>query len=87
MEWFLDKPVSNSGRLAGVIREFAERNNWPWAVELVFNPDTTISKSPKIAVSSDSSVLDNVSRWTNLAAYVIEEFSPESWIIDLQTEE
>ena len=84
VEWFLDKPVSNSGRLAGIIREFAEQNGWPWSVELVFNPDTTISQSPKIAVSSDSSVLDNARRWTNLRVYIIEQFLPQAWIVDLK---
>lgn len=86
VEWFFDKPVSNSGRLAGTVREIAEENSWPWTAELVFNPDTTIAQSPKIAVSSDSAVLDNVGRWINLSAYVIETFLPQAWIVDLQTE-
>ncbi len=86
VDWLLDKPVSNSGRLAGFIREIATEHSWPWSVELVFNPDTAISESPKIAVSSDSSVLDRVGRWANLSAYVIEAFLPQAWIIDLRTE-
>ena len=37
--WCLDRPVSNSGRLASAIREMAEARGWDWSVELMFNPD------------------------------------------------
>src|SRR5262245_38244 len=36
--WLLDRPISNSGRLAKLIREVAARNHWPWTVETAFNP-------------------------------------------------
>src|SRR3954447_1828327 len=41
--WLLDSPVSNSGRLRGVIEEVAGRNAWPWRVELVIDPDKPLS--------------------------------------------
>src|SRR5437870_9797216 len=28
--WLLDRPVSNSGRLASLLRELAEQHAWPW---------------------------------------------------------
>src|SRR3712207_7730451 len=36
--WLLDRPVSNSGRLAQRVRELAAARGWPWQVEAVFNP-------------------------------------------------
>lgn len=86
VEWLLDKPVSNSGRLAQKIRDAAEKHKWPWEVDVVFNPDNAIIASEKIAVSSDSSILDNVSRWVNFSAYVIAERLPQAWIVALGME-
>lgn len=37
--WLLDRPVSNSGRLGGLIARVAEAHGWPWRVELVPDPD------------------------------------------------
>ncbi len=36
--WLLDQPVSNSGRLKGIIEEMAAARGWPWRAELVPNP-------------------------------------------------
>src|SRR5829696_2241553 len=35
--WLLDRPVSNSGRLAAKLTGLATRNAWPWEVDVVFN--------------------------------------------------
>src|SRR5881227_3700284 len=43
--WVLDRPISNSGRLAQRIREIALQNRWNWSTELTFNPDAQISAS------------------------------------------
>jgi hypothetical protein len=83
VEWLFDKPVSNSGRLAQYIRDKAEEHDWPWSAEVIFNPDTAISSSEKVAVSSDSSVLDNVARWINFSTYLITTYLPRTWLIDL----
>ena len=39
VRWFLDRPVSNSGRLKTAIVELAQARGWPWSAELDFNPD------------------------------------------------
>lgn len=83
VEWLLDKPVSNSGKLAQKIRAEAVEHGWLWNVEVVFNPDTVMMSSEKIAISSDSSILDNVSRWVNFSSYVITERLPHAWMVDL----
>ena len=47
--WLLDRPVSNSGRLAERIRETARERGWPWTVEAVFNPDAEIRASAELS--------------------------------------
>lgn len=81
--WLLDRPVSNSGRLAAKINDLAVRYHWPWRVEVVFNPDSTIIASPAVAITSDSSVLDRVERWVDLKSYLLERQIPEAWVVDL----
>jgi hypothetical protein len=56
--WLFDKPVSNSGRLAVMIRGIAEIQRWNWQAELIENPDQAIPGSHKIAITSDSAILD-----------------------------
>jgi len=84
--WLLDRPVSNSGRLAARILESASRSGWPWAVEVVFNPDAQIAGSSSIAVTSDSTILDRVENWTNLKAYLLQYRLNHSWLVDLRSE-
>ena len=82
--WLLDRPISNSGRLARRIADIASHNSWPWTVEVVFNPDTQIVSSQSIAITSDSVVLDRVETWTNLKAYLVQHRLSNSWLIDLR---
>lgn len=83
VRWLLDRPVSNSGRLASRIVRLAADRNWPWQVEVVFNPDANIVSSPDVAITSDSSVLDRVERWTDLKSYLVARQIPDAWLIDL----
>ncbi len=83
VQWLFDKPVSNSGRLAQKVRTEAEKRGWPWTAEVAFNPDRAIIASEKIAISSDSLVLDNATRWVNFSAYLITEYLPQTWLVDL----
>ena len=83
--WLLDQPVSNSGRLAQRLRKIALTHNWPWQVEVVFNPDKELRASNKLAVTADSNILDYVRRWLNLTPVVIAERLPQAWIVDLQS--
>ncbi|HYO92777.1 MAG TPA: DUF434 domain-containing protein, partial [Pyrinomonadaceae bacterium] len=48
VEWLLDRPISNSGRLSTRINELAREQAWPWTVEVVFNPDRALVSSEKI---------------------------------------
>ncbi|MEO0732795.1 MAG: DUF434 domain-containing protein, partial [Bacteroidota bacterium] len=66
--WYLDQPVSNSGRLKTQLRELAEEHDFAWTVELVYNPDKELVALPEehVVVSSDSWVLDGAGSWCNL---------------------
>jgi len=79
----LDQPISNSGRLAQRIRVLAADRNWDWTVGLAFNPDAQLIRSDRIVISSDGPVLDQVQRWNNLAASLIEKRVAGAWLIDL----
>ena len=73
--WLLDRPVSNSGRLASILRE-------RWPVELVNNPDTELVKESRVVVSSDAFVIDGCSHWINLASIVLARSLPDAPILD-----
>jgi hypothetical protein len=85
VHWFLDRPVSNSGRLAAKIVDLANRHDWPWHVEVVFNPDAAIIAAPGVAISSDSLILDQVNRWVDFKSYLVTREIPHPWLIDLRT--
>ena len=81
--WLLDRPVSNSGRLAKLIRDCAEQNGWPWTVDTSFNPDREIVSSARIVITSDGPLLDQVNRWTNFTRHLIEQRLDAPWLVDL----
>jgi hypothetical protein len=83
VEWLLDRPVSNSGRLAQRIRAEAAIAGWPWTVNVVVNPDAVMMTAGRILVTSDSVVLDHAVRWVNLSAGIVAQRVPHAWIIDL----
>jgi hypothetical protein len=86
VHWLLDRPVSNSGRLAQRLRDLAALHSWPWTVEPVFNPDADLVAAAGIVVSSDSLVLDGAARWLDLASLVVETL-PERWEVNLSRDE
>jgi hypothetical protein len=84
--WILDKPISNSGRLAERIRTIAARREWNWSVDVAFNPDSEIVTSEGVTISSDGPLLDRIKSWTNFARHLIEKRLADSWLIDLSSE-
>ena len=74
--WYLDRPVSNSGKLRAFIGQVAEAHHWPWEVCLCFNPDKELVSSEVVVVSSDSVVLDGCGAWANLGAEIIGQGIP-----------
>jgi len=81
--WYLDKPVSNSGRLCQVIREISRVNGWNWEAQLENDPDAVLSHSGEIVVSADSMILDAADNWFNLARHVIDSAIQRAWLVRL----
>jgi len=80
--WLLDRPVSNSGRLKALIGDLAGKNDWNWDIRLTFSPDTELSQTDTIVVTTDSVILDACQKWTNLAAEIITRRLSETTIVD-----
>jgi hypothetical protein len=53
-----------------MVRDIAEAHQWNWVAELIENPDQAILGSHKVAITSDSAILDGVVHWVNLGAYL-----------------
>jgi hypothetical protein len=73
--WYLDRPVSNSGRLKKLMEEIAEAEGFKWRVEVVKNPDTILLRKKQIIMTADSGILDNISKWFNITEYVLRRFN------------
>ncbi len=84
--WWLDSPISNSGRLKRLMLEAAVRAGWDWEVELVPNPDRVLSKTDHIIATSDRVILDRCQHWFNLTRCVIEQKVPDARVLDLSLE-
>lgn len=84
--WYLDSPVSNSGRLASLMRARFEDEGLAWDVELVKNADRSLQELRAVAASSDGWVMDASEGWLDLAGATVLRFVPDAWIVDLGME-
>ncbi len=75
----LDRPVSNSGKLAHLIREAQP----PWVVEVVDQVDRRLVASDGVVCSGDAWVLDHCQQWNDVVRQLVEGELPETWSIDL----
>ncbi|MEL6923549.1 MAG: DUF434 domain-containing protein [Bacteroidota bacterium] len=82
-KWYLDQPVSNSGRLKTLLREVAAAHQFNWSVELVYNPDQQLAKSENIVISTDGWILDECRRWFNLGRHIIEQDIPDAVVVSI----
>jgi len=81
--WWLDKPVSNSGRLKTAISEMAAANGWKMEVDVVFSPDHELAHTQNTIATSDGIVLDHCQSWVNVAREIITRRVPGANLIDL----
>ena len=81
--WFLDRPVSNSGRLKKIIEDLAAERGWTWQVELVHDPDAELAQSDAVIATADSGILDLCGTWCNLACETVARHVPTAWIVRL----
>lgn len=89
VDWYLDEPVSNSGRLKTLMAELLEERavrgvaDPPWNIELIASPDHVLRKSSAVAATCDGAVLDVCAAWTHLAGEIIHKRVPAAWIVRL----
>lgn len=81
--WWLDRPVSNSGRLRRRLLDLAAEHGWNWQADLVFNPDKVLAESEEVIATADSAILDRCARWLNLARHTIDPHLPHARVVDL----
>jgi len=77
--FYLDKPVSNSGRLKQLIMEIAENYNLSTTVNVVDNVDRLLYTCTNV-ITSDAIILDNCISWYNLNNHIIKYNLTNSWI-------
>jgi hypothetical protein len=82
--WYLDRPVSNSGRLRALIEATLAPYPFGVVVELCADPDRLLATEHDVVASSDAHVMDGAPAWTALARRVIDDHIPDAWRVDLQ---
>jgi hypothetical protein len=80
--WFLDEPISYSGRIRGELEGLAAAAMWPWKVELTRDPDKHLKAWNGPIATSDSVILDTANQWVDLPSIVVDRFLPGAWILD-----
>jgi hypothetical protein len=87
VDFYLDQPVSNSGRLKSRFAELLERNRGAGApefnIELAPSPDRVLKQYDGIVATSDSIVLQYCRRSMDLAGLIIRERVDQPWVLDL----
>lgn len=86
----LDRPVSNSGRLATWIRTYATERGLPWRVCLEDRADEAIIAHGGIIASADARILDASEAFIDLPAIVVRQAAAafpayRPWLVDLRT--
>lgn len=80
--FWLDAPVSNSGRLKKLIAEIAEEDKFEVDIVIANNVDQILYDLPNV-ISSDSIILDHCISWFHLNKGILPSI-PGVWIIDLK---
>ncbi|MDE6234054.1 MAG: DUF434 domain-containing protein [Lachnospiraceae bacterium] len=80
--FYLDAPVSNSGRLKVRILDILSRYNFDVEVEVINNVDSVLSELDYV-VTSDAIILDKCISWINLTEKIIKEEKGNYDYIDL----
>jgi hypothetical protein len=83
---YIDRPVSNSGRLAEIVRTTAARKGSCIQATTADRVDEMLKASTAVVASADSAILDECGDWLNLARISIERHRAELeplWLLDL----
>jgi len=79
VEVMLDRPVSNSGKLAGLIRDTRP----DWVVEVVDQVDRRLAASDAVVCTGDAWILDHAAAWTDAVGQLVASW--EAWVVDLRS--
>lgn len=83
---YIDRPVSNSGRLAEIVRMAASAKGSRIEAVTADRVDETLQASTAVIATADSAILDRCGGWLNLARVAIEAEQaalPPLWLLDL----
>jgi len=83
---YVDRPVSNSGRLAKTIRDASALRGMAVEAITADGVDEVLKTSPAVVATADSAILDRCGQWINLARLAVERHRTELdplWLIDL----
>jgi hypothetical protein len=75
--WYLDQPVSNSGKMGQLLSQLSETQGWNWTVEVVPNPDENLVKErDAVIITTDRQILTKCQHWFNFSRYLMEQTLP-----------
>lgn len=85
VDWYLDRPVSNSGRLKTLLgSRFGLQASLPETrIELLDNPDRKLAAYDGLVVSSDSAILDRARGWIPAVEQILATLDQPTWLIDV----
>lgn len=81
IKFYLDAPVSNSGRLKIKILEYAKKYSIDTIVALVNNADIAL-ENLEYVVSSDAVVIDKSKNYFNMSTYIINQYIEDANIVN-----
>lgn len=82
VEFYLDAPVSNSGRLRSLIMEMSSFYPMEINVNVIENVDTILEKLDHV-ITSDAIILNKCISWINLNDYILKNKIENSWLLDI----
>jgi hypothetical protein len=78
--------VSNSGRIANLLRRKLAAEQLDWDVQLVPNADVALLEPRfEVVVSSDGAVLDRAPHWFDAVGHLVSSEISNAFCVDLET--
>lgn len=82
--WYLDRSVSNAGRVQERLADAQPRAGPAWTVSVSGHVDDALRTAPGLVVTSDSELLDATEAWLHLEALVHARHTPDAHVVDLR---
>lgn len=79
--FYLDTPVSNSGRLKMLILQLASEYDFHVSVEVIHDVDRVLERLPGV-ITGDAIILNKCKSWINLVPDIISTI-PDCWLVSL----